>query len=254
MFWRDEPPRKKSSVLWAGSEVWDLYLGVASHGLARSGQACAWAAHDTAVAGVATALRSLRAQHAAWVPPRIRVWLSGSLARPFVLAPVAGLKGQSEGVAIAKAMAAEATGLDSDCEVWLAGTPLSAAVVSVAMPRQLRYAVVAAAQAENVRLHSLRPWWCAALTDVLNEDAATALFAAQDTDAVTVLTAQGNEWLSADTYAPVPAGAELEALITRRLFATGGEFAAARRVRLSKSLAALPNWASAQTVLSFAEE
>ncbi len=254
MFWRDEPPPKRSSVLWAGSEVWDLYLDTASNGLARLGQAPTWEAHATPAQGASAGMKRLRAQARGWASPRVRVWLSGALAKPFVLTPVTGLKGKLEAQAMAQAMVREATGLEPGCDVCLDSVPKSAPALSVAIPSDLGQEIAGTAKALRVTIKSLRPWWAGALGEALASDARLELFAAQDTEAVTVLVAKENVWLSANTYTPNPNGAQLEALVTRRLFADGVETKAACRVRLDATLGNPSFWPKCRPLTSFADE
>jgi hypothetical protein len=236
--------------------MWDLYLDSVSNGLARQGQPPIWEPHPNPAQGVVNGMTRLRAQQRGWLRPRVRVWLSGALARPFVMAQVAGLKGRPEAMALAAATASGATGLEPEPapEIWLDGLPLTGPVVSVAMPRNLHQSVLDAAIASRVKLESLRPWWSAALSDALMQERDIELFAAQDTEAVTVLVAKDNAWLAADTYTPSPAGAQLEALVTRRLFASGVGPDAARRVRLDASASASTTWRTPRPATSFVDE
>jgi hypothetical protein len=189
-----------------------------------------------------------------WAQPRVRVWLSGALARPFVLTPVAGLKGKVEARAMALAMAQEATGLEPGCDVCLDSVPKSAPALSVVTPSELRLEIAGIAKALRVNIESLRPWWAGALGEALASDARLELFAAQDTEAVTVLVAKENVWLSANTYTPNPNGVQLEALVTRRLFADGVETKAACRVRLDATLGNPSFWPKCRPLTSFSDE
>jgi hypothetical protein len=199
-------------------------------------------------------MKRLCAKGRGWARPRVRVWLSGALARPFVLAPVDGLKGKVEAQAMAVARAQEVTGLEPGCDVCLDSVPKSAPALSVATPSELRLEIVGTAKALRVNIESLRPWWAGALGKVLVGDSGLEFFAAQDTEAVTVLVAKENVWLSANTYTPNPNGAQLEALVTRRLFADGVETKAACRVRLDAILGNPSFWPKCRPLTSFADE
>jgi hypothetical protein len=195
----------------------------------------------------------LRAQRRRWRSTRMRVWLSAALARPFVMTQVAGLKGMQEAQAMATEMAKGATGLETDCAVWLSQTPAVGSALCVAMSRSLQQEILASVKATRISLLSLRPWWALALDEILTAQAGTELFAAQDSDAVAVLVAKDGTWLSADTYAPKPEAQQLEALVTRRLFASTVSADKACRVRLNELSAANKQpWPAAEAVSSFA--
>jgi hypothetical protein len=221
-------------VLWAGSEVCDLYLGSASSGLAQPGQLPNWQAHTDVAQGFTQRLGELRGQRRRWRRTRLRVWLSAALVRPFVMTQVAGLKGTREVQAMAKEMAAAATGLETDCEVWLSQSLAVGSALCVALPADIRQAILASAKTEGVTLFSLRPWWAAALNETLTQQAGIELFAALDSDALTVLMAKDGAWLSADSYTPRPEPLQLDALVTRLMFASTVDSDKACRVRLNE--------------------
>jgi hypothetical protein len=71
--------------------VWDVYLGMREVAWARRGANAVCEAHGSVGAGLEACFAQIGKHRARWVAPRVRVWLSGALARPFLCGPVAGL-------------------------------------------------------------------------------------------------------------------------------------------------------------------
>lgn len=237
---------------WAGSEPWDMFLGVAGSGLARRGDPPIWKDHTDPVHALGERFDELRQQRGAWRRPRARIWLSGALARPFLLEPLAGLSGTREVLAVAEARAPEATGLPSPCMVWLERATADQPRLAVAYARDLNAAVLDAARHSKVRLATLRPWWALALGEALAHKPDTGLFAAEDGDSITLLSACADTWLTADTYVPKPEAEQAEAIITRRAFAAGLPSDAVWRARLNMELRPdVPTWPAAQRLDGF---
>lgn len=250
---------------WAGSDRWELYLGVDACGLACAaygpgpgpgpgpGNPPVWQPHTGIEQGLASSIKELRARHGRWRRrPRLRVWLSGALARPFVIEAVAGLKSSVEAHALATAMARDATGLEGECEVWLSALPRDQRALAVAMSVQLRQAIVSAARQARVTLACIRPWWARALNETLTQSPAVELFAAEDSDSVVVIGAEGQAWSAAAAYAPKPAAHQHESLIARRVLAQGIAPSAIARVRMQPAASpGLGGWPAAAALPSF---
>ena len=243
---------------WAGSEPWDLYLGVDACGLARAaykpGNTPAWQMHTDVEQSIVSAVKEIRARHGRWRRPRVRVWLSGALARPFVVEAVAGLKSLVEAQALAAAMASDATGLEGECEVWLSALPRNDRALAVAMTLPLHQAIVSAARQARVTLACIRPWWARALNETLAQSPDVELFAAEDSDAMVVIGAQGHAWSVAAAYAPKPAPRQHESLISRRVLAQGIAPSSIARVRMQPSvMSGIGAWPPAAALRSFEE-
>ena len=133
--------------------------------------------------------------------PYIRVWLSGVLARPFIVGPVAGLRRWSDALAFAKAAAPGATDLDGPCVVALDDWPGERPALATAMERAVFDSIAASAKATGTRLASIRPWW------------------AKVAGAINAGTASHFESLS--TYLPRPGPSQTNALLNRVALAAG---------------------------------
>jgi hypothetical protein len=93
----------------------------------------------------------------------VRVWLSGALARPFVVEPVGGLRSIAEAQALAKSAAPGATGLAGPCVVQLESIPIERAAIATAVERRVVDALLSALRQSKLTAHSIRPWWAHAL-------------------------------------------------------------------------------------------
>lgn len=150
--------------------------------------------------------------------PRLRLWLGGALARPFLFKPAAAVRSTDEALRIARALAPERTGLAAPCEVWLDGG--ADAGIAVALPTVVRERLLRlAAGGRPARVAAIRPWWSEPLRAGLARDAATTVVAVQDCEALTVLAGAGGAFTVATTLAPLPAREAAGAALTRLLLA-----------------------------------
>ncbi len=209
--------------MWsAGSERWDLYLGRATSALALQGGQPDWQPHADPQTALPQRLKQLVQRRQGWRRPTLSVWLSGDLARPFVLQPVAGLAAGAEAQALAETAAPATTGVPAPCAVWLSAAPQHKAAVAVAMPAPLRELILSQGQQARVRIASIRPWWALAQKQLLAGHPGFELLVLEDTDAVVLLLSNGSGWLTAEAYTPKPVhAAQRQALLTRRAFAAG---------------------------------
>lgn len=104
---------------------------------------------------------------------KLRAWLSGSLARPYLVPAASGARNPREAHALAAAMAPDATGVSGDLRVWLdrwrADRPTPAVAIAETVWQRLHASVAAAhdlrRDASNGRrrptltVASVRPWW-----------------------------------------------------------------------------------------------
>lgn len=222
-------------MLWAGSEPSQIYLGQTRVGVWSTASADAgvrWLPVGSAQEGWARGIELLR-QDGQPKRQRVKVWLSGALARPFVFEPVQGLRRWSEALQVAAGLAPDATGLGGPCEVWLDDWAPSRSCIAVAVDRGLRELIESSARTEKLRLTAIRPWWTEALREVIRAEAwTTGLLAVEEVDALTVLSGDGGVLAAASCYSPRPDSAQTEALLTRALMAANVMSANGRRARL----------------------
>lgn len=217
--------------MWsAGSDVFDVYLGVAIGGLMRGGERAMWQSHATVDAGAGVLFEHARKQ----ARKPVRVWLSGALARPFLCGPVQGLKRWSEVTAVAQAMAHDATGLAAPCEVQVETWPSPHAALAVAIDPRMRLAIEAAAREHGLALQSLRPWWAAAFNQVLASAPGARLVAVADSDALTLLGGDDERVHTASAYVPRPSDEQAGQSIARLALTAGVGAAQMVRVRLAR--------------------
>jgi len=243
-------------VSWGG-EVIDVYVGLrqmmfwqGTEGLGA--QAVADGLPDLAAGLKATGKRLRR-----WPHTRVRVWLSGAWALPFVMQPVAGLRNWREALAAAGAVAGDQTGWAKPAAVWLDSVPQQHAALGVAAAQPVLAALNRGAAEVGVRLQSVRPWWALALDEARRDGDGVELLAAEDSDALILLSATGEHWREAAAYAPKPVAQQAEAVVQRRAMAQGIAAERVRRSRLAGCATApgsLPGRISAAIVSSFTQE
>jgi hypothetical protein len=182
----------------------DLYVGES---------VVAWARDDRTqvfedAAGFAPALQRCLLEvgrERRWFERRsVNVWLSGALARPFVVAPVAGLRSVAEAQAIAIAAAGPATGIAAPCAVQLEGLPTAAPALATAVAQHVIDAIHTAIKAHGATAVSLRPWWARALDARLKQRSGATLVAVDEPDGVTLLGASDSGPTVAMTQVPRP--------------------------------------------------
>jgi hypothetical protein len=242
-------------VSWVGSDTWDVYLGIGEAGLRHAQHRPTWHPHESPQAGLAAQLERIKARTRGrrLLRARVRILLSGALARPFLLQLPDGLRNEAEARALGEALAPEATGLTAPCNLWLSSTRAGETCLAVAMEQALRTTLLELPPAMKFRVASIRPWWAHALDRANLRSPGFGLFAARDSDSLTLLGCADERWNGADSYAPRPADAQIESLITRRVFSAGLAEQSICRVRLDVGRAqAARLWPGARAVNSFA--
>lgn len=197
----------------------EVYIGLHSGGWALDGRTQAWSAHTDPVQGLERWAREIGQRHAGrWRRPRVDLWLSGGLARPFLCGPLAGLTNWREAETFAAAVAPEATGLRGPVRVKLEDWPGDASAVGTALDAALAEAIDVVADSCRIAWRSVRPRWAAALDDMLAQRPSTSLVAVAEEDALTLLCASATSTAApgdrdlAATYAPAPDLAQATAL------------------------------------------
>lgn len=217
--------------MWsAGSDVFDVYLGLAIGGVVRGSERAVWQTHATLDAGLGVLFAHARQQ----ARKPVRVWLSGALARPFLCGPVQGLKRWSEVTAVAEAMAPDSTGLAAPCAVQVEAWPSPHAALAVAIDPLMQQAIEAAAREHGLTLQSLRPWWAAAFNQVLATTPSARLVAVVDSDALTLLGGDDERVHTASAYVPRPSDEQAGQSIARLALTAGVDAAQVVRVRLAR--------------------
>jgi hypothetical protein len=212
--------------VWWGAEPVDVYVGLdgcwVSGSGAEQGRAVAFADLARALRSVQQRVEAARRGRRLYRRARLRIWLSGGLARPFVVGPVAGLRRWHEAVALASAAAADATGLAEPCRVVLESWPGEQAALAVAAPAPTLQDIEQETQRLRLPVQSIRPWWCALLERSPSQLSAQAL-AIEDRDALTILRERAGQFVLARTYAPKPSADQVAPIIARTALAEGIE-------------------------------
>jgi len=201
----------------AASRTHEVYLGSKSVAFVDLQGSSRW--HDTQ--DVRQGLQVLEAAvRDKTVRARCRLWLSGALARPFVLEPVAGLRSRAEAQRAAEALASEATGLEGPCEVWTDEAFPRRKALAVAVQRATLEAIEGvAAQKPGLRVASVKPWWALGLRRVLGEDTGknARVLLVEEPDALTLLRGEPGVFDDAATCWPVPEAEQARGWVRRNL-------------------------------------
>ncbi|MDY0743346.1 hypothetical protein SNE35_02455 [Paucibacter sp. R3-3] len=114
---------------------------------------------------------------------RIRLWLSGGLCRPFLVACVDGVESSQEWELVAQTLAAEATGLSEPCDVWLEKVA-GGQRLAVALEQSVKQQIL---KSFGGRLRALGPWWNEVQRTAMKKDRNLTTLVVLDCDAVTIL-------------------------------------------------------------------
>lgn len=148
----------------------------------------------------------------------VKVWVSGALARPFLLGPVAGLKGGAEIRGFAQSQVLDATGWDQSCQVRLEGDVTKGRVLATAMPAAVHARIEALVQRAKLRLVSLRPWWAGALDQALAAQPGLEMLVVEEPESLVMLAGQQGTWSMVEVLMPKPSPDEALRAV-RRLMA-----------------------------------
>lgn len=194
---------------WAGSKPEDIYLGTRAFAVCRGSErlvAQATGSFDEGLSHLAD-----WCQRDSTRRKRRRVWLSGSLCRPFLAPPVDGLRDVQERHKAFEAMAPDLTGLAAPCTVWI-DRSLGVAVASDVLSR-----LHEALKQFRRPVASIAPWWSALLTAALRHDKSPSLLTVRDCDSLTVLAGLDKEFSTATSVAPLQDDAAASAALMRLL-------------------------------------
>ena len=226
---------------WGGSKPLDLYLGTRSSRLC-DGERVLWQVQTEGAPQSLAAAQARLAQGQQPRRPRLRVWCSGGLCRPFILPAVAGVGSRVELEQIAIASAPAMTGLSGPCRVWLDYAASPAGTMSVA---------VEGAWLDDVRqqlggcarIVSIRPWWTEALRVGLRAVPVPAVIGIQDCDSLVILAGAETGFDFATAMTPLSAPLQATQAWTRALFSANLEGQPCWRVRLKPEADAMPGLA-----------
>lgn len=201
--------------------MWNVYVGAGRAAVYdAAASACCFHAAGETIALISECMGWM-AGRKRWRTPRASVWLSGALARPFMIGPVGGLKSWAEAQAFAHATAPTACGLIKPAPPALSGWPQARPVLAIATEQQLLDELNRIASACQVRLAAVRPWWALACNLVCRQAGDAAGLIVREDDALTVLAAADSRWTAASWCAPEPDEAATRALELRLMVACG---------------------------------
>lgn len=143
----------------------------------------------------------------------VRCWLGSSLAMPFMLGPVPGVRSWLELQAVANVMAADSTDVPGELGIWIAEWPRDSATLAVAFDVQVRARLHTAV---GRRLRFLRPWWSEVMISLKSRGKGPVVI--EEPDAIVLLT--GNGTLVVEGYSLSETASSDEVL--RRAIATSG--------------------------------
>lgn len=187
---------------WAGSSQTEVYLGATMLGVRQDGAPSHWES-AMGVEGSVDALRSaLMARD--FHTRRIRVWLSATLARPFLVPADSGAGDQQEAQAVAESIACDATGLRGTPRVWMDLWRSGHGCAAVAVEPQLLNALEVVCAQARCTLRSVRPWWNLALEEDAVAMAAGGesgvLWSVSEPDGITLCLIERGRIVSIDGY------------------------------------------------------
>jgi hypothetical protein len=189
-------------VWWARPDPINVFLGQACAAIRLSGGAVTWSTTDSPAAGwrwvaeVLATSASIRARRSS-----IQVWLSGALARPFILPKLPGARDVGEAENIGAHLAAEQTGQTESCCVCLDGWTKDAPCLATAMSRSLHDLLLLPRGKTNPPVCAIRPWWSAGLNAIISCADAPNLIGLRDEESLTVLGGRGDSFELAGSFA-----------------------------------------------------
>lgn len=217
-----------------GSRTLDVYVAEGHAGLSQGREVLLWQPCHDLLSGIEMALEA-----AINIPDRRRIgrvavnfWLSGKLARPFMLEPVQGIKRWQEVMTMATACAAQATGLEGSCIVdvneWTGSRP----AIATAVQERIRDSVHELAAERRLHVRAIRPWWQAAANESGGRMASIRLSALTDTESSVILESDGERFCVAALYVPALDEQQADNLLRRLAFSSNQDGAALASIRI----------------------
>jgi hypothetical protein len=120
-----------------------------------------------------------------------RIWLSGTLARPFVLEPMSGLRSVAEARALAQGAAAGATGLNGACAVALESIPIDRSALVTAVEQRVLDVLLTTLKQHGMAVRSIRPWWARVLEQRLQASPPPQMVCVVEGRVATLLAGEG---------------------------------------------------------------
>jgi len=193
----------------------DVYVDRRYVAMRVNGREPAWGAGVSDLAG---AIEALVRRRSGLRRDPARVWLGGSLARPFLAPGAAGLRSAAERERVALACANAQTGLAGPCRLWLESG--KGATMGVAIAQAELAAVESGLREAELRPASLTPWWAEALRAAVRTRSGLRALGVFEGDALTVLVGDDAGFSQATTLVPVAPDAA-RATWRRSLFSAG---------------------------------
>lgn len=201
-------------MLWAGCKA-SVYLDDQAASVRVDGAEvmCWQGSHwETLLQEVVTHLAAQRCK-------QLDVWLSASLARPFLMPVVQGLKRWSEVEAMAHGMAESATQLHGPLHVWLGRWRGDRPTLAVACSMILLKALQDLKQTHGLPVKKIVPAWHWAAQQDAND---AHLMLVHEASATTLLHKEtSGHWGSVATYAPSVPHDQLQSWVVRQAFFRG---------------------------------
>jgi len=208
-------------VWWVGSRPADVFIGESVFGLAAPGERPRWESTGSALEGWRRTngfLAAKPARRRRSLP--IRVWLSGRLARPFLVSPIRGLRRQSEAIQVAQSIAESATGLSGPLRVWLDAWQAGQPCLGIAVEQALVDLIETRNEPVTYRLESIAPWWADAIHACRSTTRQSAWCAVDDGEEVTLIGEVKGSLSHATNYGRL-SNEELDSLVARARFMKG---------------------------------
>ncbi len=201
-------------MLWAGCKA-TLYLDEMTSCVSMDGEGVrCWAGQpwQQSLPEMADYLRSQRCK-------QVQVWLSGGLARPFLVSTVEGLNRWSEVKAMAVGMAAAETQLEGDLHVWQGRWQSNQPMLAVACALSLVSALHDLKASHGLRMTGIAPAWQWVAGQ--DEQQATMLLVHEDSATTLLQVNESGVWQSVATYAPKVPADQMHAWVVRQAFTRG---------------------------------
>jgi hypothetical protein len=165
---------------------------------------------------------AVRQSNGWWWNQGVDVMLSSSIARPFLMQPVAGLKSLEEATALAATQARSMTGLSGELNVLLEALPVTATSLAIAAPQLLLQDVRAAATTAKLKVSSMRPLWACAIGVLRRHKPLANAIMVVEEDAGTLVMEADGRYAMAQTFSPKPSTEAIQSIVRRASLSAAG--------------------------------